>query len=173
MYAVRSVHDNQREDRRWTWQCRNLVSRNSQPRCYWTRDVNDYDEQIAFLCRENYYLAGVESYHHNYYEDRRWSFYCCSSPGLSSSNCYITDYQNSWDGVLDFRAHHHEFITGIFSHHDNQKEQVSLLLHACVLFQSHYILPAVYHLAVPYTHFYRDRLWRFKVCYINRRGDGC
>ena len=148
VYAMRSVHDNHREDRRWNWQCRSLVSRHSLPQCYWTRDVNDYDEQIAFLCRENYYLAGVESYHDNHHEDRRWSFYCCNTPGLSSSNCYTTGYQNSWDGVLDFRAHHQEFITGVLSHHNNHKEQVSFYAFVCTF--SAKLLP-VCHLYHTYT----------------------
>ena len=96
---------------------------------YTVRNVHDTGVGIyvnrltSFLCAHNYYLAGVDSYYDNHHKDRRSSFLCCNSPGHYSGHCYITGYQNSWDGYMDFRAQHNrEFITGVFSYHDNHGE---------------------------------------------------
>ena len=133
MYAVRSVHDNHREDRRWEWLCRN-VAYYAQQSCYWSRDVNDFDQPISFLCAHNYYLAGVDSYHDNHHEDRRWSFLCCNSPGHYSGYCYIPGYQNSWDGYMDFRAQRNREPMKVSGNHredSNQgyRKQPTLILH--------------------------------------------
>ena len=115
MYGIITVHDKLREDRRWNWQCRKLVQQNSSQSCYWSRDVNDYNRDISFTCCDNEYLCGVDSYHNNSHDDRKWSFYCCGASGITTHNCYMTGYQNRLDGDLDFQAPLGSVIMGVFS----------------------------------------------------------
>lgn len=121
MYHVESRHDNYREDRVWRWECRQ-VFQNRHQTCSWTPYVNQFDKLILFMCGRNEYLRGVESYHSNHHEDRRWRFYCCHSNGYITKSCEITGYVNNWDDPLHFQARHGKIITGVFSHHDNYRE---------------------------------------------------
>lgn len=124
IYGVISVHHNYSEGRQWYWQCRKLAPENSSHSCYWSRDVNYYNKDISFTCCDNEYIRGVDSYHDNSHDDRRWSFYCCDSSGLTTHKCYNTGYQNnlSLDGDLDFQASFGRVITGVFSQYNNHRE---------------------------------------------------
>ena len=121
IYLVESEHDNRREDRRWRLECRNVVQ--NSPQTYsWTSYVNNFDEPILFMCGRDEYLRGVDSYHNDYYEDRRWRFYCCHSPGYTTKSCEISDYVNSWDEPMSFQARIGTVITGAFSYHNDIRE---------------------------------------------------
>lgn len=120
-YEVSSVHHNHYEDRRWDWRCEGLVYGSHS--CYWSRDVNNYDEAINFRCSHDHFLSGVDSYHHNHYEDRRWSFYCCDGGDHGSlTNCFDTNYLNNWDADLHYRTSPDYVIVGVHSYHDNHYE---------------------------------------------------
>ena len=43
--------------------------------------VNNWDEVIAFQCPQNGYITGIDSYHDNGPEDRRFKFRCCETTG--------------------------------------------------------------------------------------------
>ena len=122
MYHVESEHHNYYEDRRWRWECRQVFQTDRNQTCSWTPYENEFDQQIIFMCGRDEYLRGVESYHSNYHEDRRWRFYCCHSPGYITKSCEITGYTNSWDGPMNFQARSGGVITGVFSYHDNYRE---------------------------------------------------
>ena len=124
IYGAISVHHSLSEDRRWYWQCRKLAQENLSHSCYWSRDVNYYNKDISFTCCENEYIRGVDSYHDNSHDDRRWSFYCCDSTGLTTHTCYTIGYQNSLslDGDLDFQAPFGRVVTGVFSQYNNHRE---------------------------------------------------
>lgn len=121
IYGVISERDEPSKlGRQWHWQCRKLtqVAQNSSQSCYWSRDVNHYNKDISFTCCENEYIGGVYSYHDNSHEDRRWSFYCCSSSDLKTRDCYTTGYRNSLTTDLDFQAAYGRVITGAISQYD-------------------------------------------------------
>lgn len=46
-----------------------------------TEYVNDWDEVLVFQCQHNSYISGIDSYHNNHAEDRRFKFYCCETVG--------------------------------------------------------------------------------------------
>ena len=121
MYHVESRHDNHREDRIWAWQCRRVFQNRPQT-CSWTSYVNEFDQPILFMCGRNEYLRGVESYHSNPHEDRRWRFYCCHSNGYVTKSCEISGYVNDWDHPMHFQARQGQIITGAFSYHNNGRE---------------------------------------------------
>ncbi|XP_078349158.1 hemagglutinin/amebocyte aggregation factor-like [Oculina patagonica] len=45
--------------------------------CYWTKYVNNWDQDVDYSVPYPYHLVGVHSYHYNKAEDRRWRFKIC------------------------------------------------------------------------------------------------
>jgi len=121
--AFKSVHDNRREDRRWNIGCCQvfgafLVDGNV------TSYLNSWDGELDFTCEDDEVLVGVESVHDNHYEDRRWAAQCARlvpNDRISFSSQW-SDWQNSWDGALEFERGFSDVITGLYSVHDNKKE---------------------------------------------------
>jgi len=121
--GIYSVHDNGKEDRRWKF----LYGSAPGLDCYeqsWTSWKNNWDQYLSYSCPSNQVLHGVQSYHSNHKEDRRWKFQCCRlSSGVSVHRGPWTGYLNNWDGEL----HHqcpaaNQAIIGLSSYHDNKKE---------------------------------------------------
>jgi len=73
---IDSTHDNYYEDRILNIGCQDFVG-DSLALCFWSPYVNNWDTAFDFECPSQYVLKGISSYHDNYYEDRRWKFYCC------------------------------------------------------------------------------------------------
>ena len=121
MYKVQSIHDNHREDRVWNWECHHIL-KHGWPICRQTGYVNNFDEPMFFKCNRNEYISGVESYHDNHYEDRRWKFICCGASGHITKSCRHTGYVNNFDEKINFQAGYKEVITGVYSYHDNHRE---------------------------------------------------
>ena len=115
------VHNNKKEDRAWSWDCRRVL-KHGYPKCRQTGYVNSFDKPMFFMCGRNQYIYGVESYHNNKHEDRRWKFTCCSASGHKTKSCRHTGFVNEFDRPLLFQARHKEVITGVYSYHNNRKE---------------------------------------------------
>lgn len=126
-----SVHSNVNEDRRWKFAFGNtnrvgrseiksgLICRAQE----WTTWMNDFDGALNFNCPTNHLLDGVSSYHHNWREDRRWKFKCCSANGFTVQQLEWTGYLNSWDGILNYRCPGtDEAIIGLSSDNNNYYE---------------------------------------------------
>eukprot|EP01083_Nonionella_stella_P049259 131332_1 len=80
MIGGTSSHDNDREDRQWTFHCGRLDTTKylfSDADCYWTGYENSYDATFSSLCSDDGVIRAIQSEHDNDNEDRRWSFYCC------------------------------------------------------------------------------------------------
>ena len=117
-YRVKSKHNNGREDRLWEFQCRRVV-KDGCATCTKTNSyVNNFREAIFFMCPKNQYIGGVESYHDNGQEDRRWKFTCCSAKSHITNNCRLTGFVNGHDQQMNFKASHGEVITGVFSYYN-------------------------------------------------------
>jgi len=86
IHKVKSHHRDGYKDRQWRWDC-HTIAKVSFDHCYWT-DVNDFDEPSFKQCAPKYVISGVESYHSNKYEDRRWKIYCCKAPNHFTRNCH-------------------------------------------------------------------------------------
>ncbi|XP_053318099.1 hemagglutinin/amebocyte aggregation factor-like [Spea bombifrons] len=115
-----SIHDNGKEDRMWDFGCQNTFSRPGT--CSWTNYVNNFDEQIAFTCPFGSVLSGMDSYHDNGKEDRRWKFLCCQGEVPVTRNCKWSDYVNEFDQYLRWDAPVNHHLVGTRSYHDNGKE---------------------------------------------------
>ncbi|KPP58221.1 hypothetical protein Z043_123973, partial [Scleropages formosus] len=113
----RGTHHNHHEDRLWGFECKNTFD--SSPDCHWTYYVNDFDQEFSFECPSNYVLSGMESYHENKHEDRRWKFYCCRINNFCNSNCQWTPYVNNFDETFDFYVPTQNYLVGTGSYHNN------------------------------------------------------
>ncbi|WAR04882.1 hypothetical protein MAR_020251 [Mya arenaria] len=60
---IHSQHDNYREDRLFTYECKEIptVSSDLRATCYKTGYVNAYDEEVLFKCEPNYYINEIQS----------------------------------------------------------------------------------------------------------------
>ena len=124
IYEVQSEFRGYYNDRRWSFECRKVVQNNAQVTCTQTKSyVNDFNGPIAFSCGDNQYMAGVESYHDNSKEDRRWKFTCCSALNYKTSDCQLSKDANQPGKVMDFQAGDGEVITGVNSPTYNTKSR--------------------------------------------------
>uniref|UniRef100_A0A2C9JYB2 Uncharacterized protein n=1 Tax=Biomphalaria glabrata TaxID=6526 RepID=A0A2C9JYB2_BIOGL len=127
---ISSVHDNHYEDRRWEVHCRTAGPTSN---CINSGYVNNFDSPMVFICPGNGVLTGIESYHDNHYEDRRFAFKCCDVNGKIPSNCRTTNNMNNWDGKLTMLVPENQAITGVFSHHSNHYEDRLFSFRLCTL----------------------------------------
>merc|ERR1719204_1279854 len=92
----------------------------------WTSYRNDWDGVLNYQCSgANQVLAGISSYHDDGREDRRWRFKCCdisSGGAFTITKKYTTDYINNWDAAMDSRCLTHYAMVGVYSYHDNGRE---------------------------------------------------
>ena len=116
IYKIQSEFHGKYNDRRWNFECRKVVQNNAQVTCTPEKSyVNDFNGPIAFPCGENQYIAGVESYHDNSKEDRRWKFTCCSALNYKTSDCQLSENANRLGQMMDFQAGDGEIIAGVDS----------------------------------------------------------
>ena len=70
--------------------------------CSWSGWKNKYDGELNYVCPNNGFIAGVESVHSNWYEDRIWNLKCCTNKSYRHRNCKWTGWVNGWDGNMAF-----------------------------------------------------------------------
>ena len=93
-------------------------------KCYWTGDwTNAFGEPFLFQCPANNILTGVQSIHHNNYEDRLWKFRCCHAENHFTRNCFASSFINDWDLMMDYKVDAPYVFTGVFSYHDKKKSK--------------------------------------------------
>ncbi|XP_048012784.1 hemagglutinin/amebocyte aggregation factor-like isoform X2 [Megalobrama amblycephala] len=114
--SIKSMHHNYYEDRQWDLGCKDS---SISTECFLSHYVNNFDQEFTFQCPTNYVIAGMHSFHHNYYEDRRWQFYCCKSKCEVSSNCQWTSYVNDFDETFHWYVPYHQVLVGAGSYHHN------------------------------------------------------
>jgi len=77
LYGVTSYHGNDKEDRRWKFQCCKVSSNFALKKEAFTSYLNNWDEPIHFFCPSaDEVVVGMYSYHDNDTEDRRWKARC-------------------------------------------------------------------------------------------------
>ncbi|XP_072123802.1 hemagglutinin/amebocyte aggregation factor-like [Mobula birostris] len=118
--TIISQHNNHHEDRQWDFLCRTSFSQ--QPFCTWSNYVNNFDEEFTFTCPFNSIISGVQSYHQNHEEDRRWRFYCCHAENVCLQNCVWTNYVNIFDGYFSWQVPDSSYLVSVSSYHDNHYE---------------------------------------------------
>jgi len=118
-----SVHDNRSEDRRWRFYSGNSREVQCQPQ-RWSDWKNDMEGVLRLDCPANQVLYGIESYHDDRWEDRRWKLQCCRvSSNVLVQRKGITDYLNNWNGVLQWWCPEaDQVVVSLNSYHSNHHE---------------------------------------------------
>ncbi|XP_036376305.1 hemagglutinin/amebocyte aggregation factor-like [Megalops cyprinoides] len=117
---ITSKHSNDAEDRVWGFSCQKTFD--TQSECFWTNYVNYFDEQFTFNCPPNHVISGMDSFHNNDAEDRRWKFYCCRVNNYCNSHCQWTTYVNNFDEYFTWYVPGMNYLVGAQSYHDNGAE---------------------------------------------------
>ncbi|XP_059141119.1 dermatopontin-like isoform X2 [Physella acuta] len=115
---IYSEHHDYFEDRRFEILCRSQKT----TECAHSGYVNAFDQAVNFICPGDKVMTGIESYHDNHYEDRRFNFQCCKIPDKKLSNCYMTAEVNTWDGPMTLQVPDGHVIQGAHSYHNNYYE---------------------------------------------------
>lgn len=118
--SIESRHSNTYEDRQYKLGCTSVAS-DSALVCYWSPDLNEYDQPFIYTCAENFVMAGIQSEHNNDKEDRIWRFLCCSASNYVTESCIATEYLNDLGKNFTFSPDNGVFI-GAHSYHDNCHE---------------------------------------------------
>ena len=135
--GMEAVHHNDHEDRKFQFRTCDIVE--SQ---YAVKSGNDhvtdytnYDAEFRLECEANKVLIGVESYHHNHYEDRRWRVTCRQFQDSRTENCvgFPNTYVNNWDARVSYTCPSGKVLTGIDSVHSNEAEDRRFRFKCCSL----------------------------------------
>ena len=129
LYRAQSQHDNGREDRVWNFWCQKTGAV-STAGCSWTGYLNGWDAPLHYICPSGKIITGLGSYHDNHREDRRWKVRCCNQ-ATPLHACAWTGYINDWDGWMDHKIAVNQVITGIYSVHDNGREDRRYKFYVC------------------------------------------
>lgn len=121
LYQVKSEFSKDKNDRRWQWNCR-ATTDVSHKDCKWSSYINDWDGPMMQQCGANRFLAGMESYFSGSKRDRRWKMRCCEADNHYTQDCYLTGWENSMQGDMDYSNGSPRVLVGVFSYHDNGKE---------------------------------------------------
>ncbi|XP_063056142.1 dermatopontin-like [Engraulis encrasicolus] len=148
------------------------------------RGNNDFDRMLVFICPWLQSISSISSYHHNGYEDRRFSL-SCKTVFNGSPRCSQPNWVNNFDAPFDFTCQRNAVLTGIFSEHSNPHEDrrfmfqccsANLRLHGCHWTQYLNNFDQPFNYQVPnnmviagmssYHHNgYEDRRYRLYICY--------
>ncbi|XP_020908584.1 hemagglutinin/amebocyte aggregation factor [Exaiptasia diaphana] len=121
---VQSIYSSCARDRVFKFGCASNRYTKKMKKCDWSQHwINDWDKPIVFMCPNHGFMAGIESYHDSYYEDRRFKFYCCHSYWHHVHFCKTSSYVNNWRSEINFWVPRNRFIVGATSFHNgNDKE---------------------------------------------------
>merc|ERR1711868_10078 len=117
--GLKGVHSNWYEDRRF--QVINTRIGNTVDHAQTTSEVNGWDAEFAYTCPSNTVITGLQSYHSNWYEDRRWKITCGRFKGMSVQASAWPGYQTKWDAEWGIGCGHNPMI-GIGGKHSNWYE---------------------------------------------------
>jgi len=127
-----SKHSNKREDRRWSF-CAMQAPGVTTGQCDWSQWLNGLDREISYMCPHGFTVNAFRSEFHPHEKDRQWKILCCKVHGASLKYLGWTHLLNHWDGVLDYKLWGNEVMTGLFSVHDNYREDRRWKIHRAKL----------------------------------------
>lgn len=77
VHGVESIHDNGKEDRKFSFYCCEAPACTPLINCYDTGFINSYDHAMDFKVPSSHVLYGAVSVHDNGHEDRIWKLHIC------------------------------------------------------------------------------------------------
>lgn len=95
--------------------------------------MNEFDLLLAYTCPEGSVVTGIESYHNNFYEDRRFKFQCCELDEAEFNECYMSEFTNKYDEKFAYTVPAGYVIRGAYSAHKDVVEDRMWKLYLCKL----------------------------------------
>ncbi|XP_068578100.1 hatching enzyme 1.2-like [Cebidichthys violaceus] len=114
--GITSLYNKDQKDRLWAFSCKNFKIQRT---CSWSSQVNNYWESMNFNCGDNKVISGAHSTYSVLYQDRKWRFQCCSSPGFTTSNCQTMTDVNYYEEYFSWTVPSDYFLTGVRSSFDD------------------------------------------------------
>ncbi|XP_015204935.1 hemagglutinin/amebocyte aggregation factor-like [Lepisosteus oculatus] len=145
---------------------------------------NEYDQPLHFTCPSYESIYYISSTHHNKYEDRLWSF-SCKRTFENIPLCSWSGYVNDFDQQFEFTCPPNSAISGMYSYHDNKREDRRWKFYCCsdskICYSNckwtdyvngfdepmSWTVPSSYYLvgASSYHDNHReDRRWKYQIC---------
>ncbi|KAK3790010.1 hypothetical protein RRG08_016327 [Elysia crispata] len=101
---VVSEHGNRYEDRKFQFVCSRAPVR-SLTSCEWSDFTYTRNKPLHYQCHKSGVITGVYSTYDVKYQDRKFSFQCCSpSDGVVLHACETTSWTNEFDRRQDFKV---------------------------------------------------------------------
>ena len=129
LHKFGGVHNNQYEDRRFSFDCCELMhyeDDDSLSTSDWSPYKNGYDGRLEVTAKLNGIdgaFSGISSIHHNFFEDRLFRFQVSVPPGNSKKLDSKPTQKNVWDGVQIGVCPDKDYVlTDIKSEHSNEHE---------------------------------------------------
>jgi len=121
--SIKSWHDNDKEDRQWDLECKDIPNFIQQG-THKKTTANDWDGTVHWDgLSDNSFLVGMGSEHDNHREDRKFTFmHTRSDMWYRSGPCRGWMFVNEYDGYLEINTLDDEVIVGLHSWHDNHRE---------------------------------------------------
>ena len=93
---------------------------------------NSWDRPHFKPCDNGNYIRRIKSTHNNDKEDRLWEVFCGRVSNLAADqSCSWTGEVNNWDDFLLFNCPNNGLISGVWSHHDNNREDRRFRFRCC------------------------------------------
>ncbi|XP_070849571.1 hatching enzyme 1.2-like [Chaetodon trifascialis] len=98
-------------ERQWKIECKALETKG----CSWSGFQDMHEQGLHFKCPANQVVAGFFSEFVMEQGVRRWKVYCCSAPGLITTDCQKTPMVNDWNEDFSWHVPADNFLTGIYA----------------------------------------------------------
>lgn len=140
--GIDSIHDNNREDRKFAFFTKTFQGLSCDPNEY-TAYQNNYDEELRFTCPRGQAIAAIGSRHDNNREDRQFQFRCCDVEmnGYVLGESRFMGLPQAPNSDLEFDLGQlsvcagNEVAIGLSSWHTNRREDRRYSLQCAILTQ--------------------------------------
>lgn len=93
---------------------------------------NNYCSTLNVRCSTGYGVYHVYSVHANYYQDRRWTFYCKKVVKRGTPSCSRTSYYlNNFVGTMSFMCDKNRYMAGAYSYYNSYYKDRRWLITCC------------------------------------------
>ena len=120
MSSIKSTYDLTLYDRNWSFQCKKVA--NHFDYCYWTDYLNQLDQALHAQCEPGNFITGIQSYHVDGYNDRRFRIRCCRSDRIKLKECKLTAVINNYRAYMDYEVSDGYIMQKLESIHNNIEE---------------------------------------------------
>jgi len=132
-----SIHENSREDRKWTLECGAIEPKNVSSHSKWTYDTSDQNDwDGVFHWRgiyRNAFMVGMTSVNNNQREDRKYQVFFASSDKWNLTRCSDWIKLNSMDEPVNHILGPKQVIAQLYSKHSNRQEDREFQVKQCDL----------------------------------------